>query len=319
MKNHKKSVLVIGGAGYAGGITTDLLKKIGHKPTVFDNLMYEKRYLKNCNFIYGDVRDLSKLLEVHQRFEEIIWLAAIVGDGACAQNPELTKTVNVDSIKNFLKKTKRRIIYLSTCSVYGAQDKILNENSTTHPLSLYAYTKLEAEKSVLKNNGLVFRLGTLFGLGDHYSRIRLDLVVNILALRAFRDGHITVYGGDQWRPLLAVTDVGNYLVEAINSSEKGIFNLKLENVKIVDIAKRMQRLFPKLTVDYTDIQFEDQRNYRVSSRKAELNFKFKPKITIEHEIKKLTKLFKEGRIQNVNDNSYYNTNYVRSLIINHEL
>src|SRR3990167_9385190 len=157
-----KKILVIGGAGYVGGITTDLLAAAGHRVTVFDNLMYEKRYLKDCNFIYGDVRDTAKLLKIHKKFDEIIWLAAIVGDGACAQNPDLTKSVNVDSIKNFLRKAKRRLIYLSTCSVYGAQNNILNENSPTKPLSLYAYTKLEAEKLVLKNNGLVFRLGTLF-------------------------------------------------------------------------------------------------------------------------------------------------------------
>src|SRR3990167_4979048 len=266
MANAKKSVLVVGGAGYVGGITTDLLAAAGHRVTVFDNLMYEKRYLKDCNFIYGDVRDTAKLLKIHKKFDEIIWLAAIVGDGACAQNPDLTKSVNVDSIKNFLRKTKRRLIYLSTCSVYGAQNKILDEDSHTNPLSLYAYTKLEAEKSVMKYHGLIFRLGTLFGLGDNYSRIRLDLVVNFLTLRAFQDGHITVFGGEQWRPLLAVTDAASYLVEAVTTNLSGIYNLKLENVRISDLAARLKRIFPKLTVTFNDIQFEDLRNYRVSNK-----------------------------------------------------
>lgn len=319
MTKQKKNILVIGGAGYVGGITTDLLTAAGHQVTVFDNLMYEKRYLKNCNFIYGDIRDTDKLLNIHNNFDEIIWLAAIVGDGACAQNPDLTKSVNVDSINNFLQKTKRRLIYLSTCSVYGAQNNILDENSSTKPLSLYAYTKLEAEKLVLKNNGLVFRLGTLFGLGDNYSRIRLDLVVNFLALRAFRDGHITVYGGEQWRPLLAVNDAARYLVEAVNVNHAGIYNLKYENIKISDLAKRFKKLFPDLSVEYTDIQFEDLRNYRVESRKAEKDFKFKPSVTPETEIKKLTKLFREGRIQNVNEDIYYNTNYIKALLYNHAI
>ena len=319
MTKQKKNILVIGGAGYVGGITTDLLTAAGHQVTVFDNLMYEKRYLKNCNFIYGDIRDTDKLLNIHKNFDEIIWLAAIVGDGACAQNPDLTKSVNVDSVRNFLRKAKRRLIYLSTCSVYGAQNDMLNENSSTKPLSLYAYTKLEAEKLVLKNRGLVFRLGTLFGMGDNYSRIRLDLVVNFLALRAFRDGHITVYGGEQWRPLLAVSDAARYLVEAVNVSHAGIYNLKYENTKISDLAKRFKKLFPGLSVEYTDIQFEDLRNYRVESRKAEKDFKFKPSVTPETEIKKLTKLFREGRIQNVNEDIYYNTNYIKALMYNHAI
>ena len=316
---NQKKILVIGGAGYVGGITTDLLMKKGHDVTVFDNLMYEKRYLKDCNFIFGDVRDLAKILQIQKRFDEIIWLAAIVGDGACAQNPELTKAVNLNSIKEFLKRTKRRVIYLSTCSVYGAQNQVLDESSKTKPLSLYAYTKLGAEKWVLKNNGLVFRLGTLFGLGDNYSRIRLDLVVNFLTLRAFRDGQITVFGGTQWRPLLAVTDAANYLTEAVDSDRSGIYNLKLENVKIRDLAKRMKRLFPKLSVSFTDIQFEDRRNYRVSNRKSLRDFSFRPAITMEEEIVKLIKLFKEGRIHNVNEDIYYNTNHIKSLLYNHEI
>ena len=69
MANAKKSILVVGGAGYVGGITTDLLTAAGHQVTVFDNLMYEKRYLKNCNFIYGDIRDTDKLLNIHKSFD----------------------------------------------------------------------------------------------------------------------------------------------------------------------------------------------------------------------------------------------------------
>lgn len=315
----QKNVLVIGGAGYVGGITVDLLKQNYDSVTVFDNLLYEKNYLKDCSFIFGDVRDLNKLLKIHKKFEIIIWLAAIVGDGACSQNPELTKSVNVDSIKNFLEKTKRRIIYLSTCSVYGAQNSILDEQSKTKPLSLYASTKLEAEKCVLKYGGLVFRLGTLFGLGDHYSRIRLDLVVNFLTLKAFRDSYITVFSGKQWRPLLAVGDAGHYLMEAVHNEYIGIYNLKHENIKISDMARRLKPFFPHLVIDYTDIQFEDLRNYRVSSKKVERDFLFKPKTTIEEEIKKLIELFKDGRIKNVNENCYYNTHFVKSLLNNHEI
>lgn len=319
MKKSKKNVLVVGGAGYVGGITTDLLSAAGHRVTVFDNLLYEKRYLKNCNFIYGDIRDTDKLLKLYKHFDEIIWLAAIVGDGACAQNPDLTKSVNVDSLKYFLQSAKRRLIYLSTCSVYGAQDKILDEKSQTKPLSLYAYTKLEAEKLVMEYNGLIFRLGTLFGLGDNYSRIRLDLVVNFLVLRAFRDNHISVFGGEQWRPLLAVTDAANYLTEAVTTNFTGIYNLKFENVKISDLASRLKVIFPKLTVQFNDIQFEDFRNYRVSSKKAERDFRFKPTITIEQEAERLKKLLTEGRILNVNEDNYYNTNFVKALMYNHAI
>ena len=83
---------------------------------------------------------------------------------------------------------------MSTCSVYGAQDGILNEDSDTSPLSSYATTKLNAEKYILDNGGTVFRLGTVFGVGDSYSRIRMDLVVNVLTMKAVKYGKINING-----------------------------------------------------------------------------------------------------------------------------
>ena len=116
-----KKVLVVGGAGYIGGITTDILLERGYYVAVYDKLLYESRYLKDVDFIYGDIRDTEKLGKIQNKYDEIIWLAALVGDGACSQDPELTKEINVTSIKNFINRTKRRLIFTSTCSVYGAQ------------------------------------------------------------------------------------------------------------------------------------------------------------------------------------------------------
>ena len=61
---------------------------------------------------------------------------------------------------------------MSTCSVYGAQDGLLNETSPTNPLSTYASTKLKSEQHVLEKNGTIFRLGTVYGLGDEHSRLQ---------------------------------------------------------------------------------------------------------------------------------------------------
>ena len=310
------NVLVVGGAGYIGGITTDLLIQKGNTVTVYDTLLYEARFLKECDFIYGDIRDTDKLVKLHKKYDNIIWLAAIVGDGACTQNPNLTREINVESLKRFLERTRRRIIFTSTCSVYGAQDNMLNEHSPTRPLSLYASTKLEAEGYVSENGGLVFRLGTLFGLGDNYSRIRLDLVVNILTLRAIMERKITVYGGEQWRPVLAVRDVASYLSEAVTRDYVGIYNLKYQNIIILDLAKRIQSIFPDIKIEQTDISFEDLRNYRVDSTKSENDFIFHPNISVEVEVTRMKVLFGERRIKNVEDDIYYNTRFVQYLVRN---
>ena len=49
----KNKVLVCGGAGYIGGLTCDYLIRDGFDVTVYDNLLYEERFLKEINFVYG--------------------------------------------------------------------------------------------------------------------------------------------------------------------------------------------------------------------------------------------------------------------------
>ena len=152
-------------------------------------------------------------------------MAALVGDPACSVDPILTEDINYISIKNFCERISddKHLIFMSTCSVYGAQDGILNEESPTNPLSSYAITKLNSEKHILEIGGTVFRLGTVFGLGDTYSRLRMDLVVNVLTMKAIKYGEITINGGEQWRPIIAVKDIAEYITEAAQFKYKGVY------------------------------------------------------------------------------------------------
>ena len=131
-------VLVVGGAGYVGGGTTEALLARQIPFTVFDNLTYENHYLKPVDFINGDVRDHDKLKALLPKYSHVIWLAALVGDGACAINPSLTKVINQDSTEWLSQNYDGRILYTSTCSVYGASNEPVTEESPTAPLSRQA-------------------------------------------------------------------------------------------------------------------------------------------------------------------------------------
>jgi nucleoside-diphosphate-sugar epimerase len=305
-------VLVIGGAGYIGGELCDQLVAQGYDVTVFDNLIYESRFLKDIPFLFGDIRDTQALTKIHEAYDSIVWLAALVGDGACAQDPELTFEINYHAVNRFLEATKRRIVFPSTCSVYGAQEGVLTEASEPKPLSAYAQTKLLAERAVLEHGGLAFRLGTLFGLGDRFSRLRLDLVVNLLTYKALHDRKITLFGGDQWRPIIAVRDVASYLAEAINHRENDVYNLGLMNVQIRDLAPIFVRAFPDLRVELVASKFEDLRNYRVSTDKALSTFAFRPQTSVESEVLGMLAVLRDKRIKNPLDPIYYNTRAVEA-------
>lgn len=307
-------ILIVGGAGYVGGALTDRLKATDHKVRVYDSLIYEESYRKAVDFAYGDIRDWARL-DPHLKWADVvIWLAALVGDGACAMDPRLTGEINRDSVGELSRRFGGRIIFTSTCSVYGAQEGLLHEESPLNPLSIYAQTKLEAEKFLLDRDAVVFRLGTLFGVGDSYSRIRLDLVVNVLTVKACLYNRISVFGGDQYRPLLHVRDVAEAVVPNLESRVSGLYNLHTVNVRIADLADMFERHFPGLEVQRTEVKFQDSRNYRVSSEKARNAFGFAPKWELEPGMLELKAIVQAERIKNVAIPRHSNHRFLKEIL-----
>ena len=304
------NVLVVGGAGYVGGGIVDKLKE-NHNVTVFDSLIYEESYRKDVNFVYGDIRDKDKLLSVLNKNDAVIWLAALVGDGACSINPELTFEINSESVKFLAENFKKRIVFLSTCSVYGAQDGILDETSSINPLSEYASSKVQAEEYLQNSDAIIFRLGTLFGISDEFSRIRLDLVVNILVTKALTEGKLTVFGGEQWRPLLHVNDVANAINHTLEGGVMGTFNLHYKNFKIIDIANEIIQQVPSAIIETTPMKFQDARNYQVSSEKLFNTTGFKAEVDLLTGIKEVFELISNKRVKDVNHIRYSNQNYLK--------
>lgn len=309
-----KNILVVGGCGYIGGFLTDYLSESNYNVTVYDNLLFESRFMKPCQFIYGDIRDVEKLHQIINNYDIVIWLAGLVGDGACSVNPELTKELNVDTVKWLVDNFNGKIVFPSTCSVYGVNNDLITESAEPNPLSLYAATKLEAERYVLQNkpDALVFRLGTLFGLGDLHSRVRLDLVANILSMKAASGKPLTVFGGQQWRPLLHVRDVSTAILHGIKNQISGLYNLSYENFVISDLAREIKSAIPECSVTYTEMKFEDLRNYKVSNQKF-LDTGWKPRFNIRDGISQISNLIYEKRVKNINDLVYSNAAYMRKL------
>ena len=303
-------ILVVGGAGYVGGGIVDKLSQ-EHTVTVYDSLIYETSYRKKVNFILGDIRDTKKLNDLLKDFDVVVWLAALVGDGACAINPELTYEINSESVKNLVENFDKRIVFLSTCSVYGAQDGILTETSATNPLSEYASSKLKAEEYLKDSNALIFRLGTLFGISDEFSRVRLDLVVNILTAKALIDKKISVFGGEQWRPLLHVNDVSNAISHCLNTQVSGIYNLHHKNYRIIDIAREIENKVRDVEVEVTPMSFEDARNYQVSSKKLLDDTGFEASIELINGVNEIYELIFDNRIKDITDPRYSNQNFLQ--------
>ena len=307
-------VLVVGGAGYVGGAVTELLSAEKIPFVVYDSLVYEPHYLKKVEFVRGDVRDTGKLKRLLDHSTHVIWLAAMVGDGACEVNPELTVEINQKAVEWMSHNFNGRIIFTSTCSVYGLHDAEVDEESPVNPLSLYAKTKLQAENYLRGENALIFRLGTAFGVSDTYSRPRMDLVVNYMTSNAITKGQLSVFGGTQWRPLVHVKDIAQTVVHNLERPVRGTYNVASANLQIKDLASIVSRL-TNCRINYTEQQSQDQRDYHVSTRKALRDGIYNPHTlrTVEDGIREIADLVTVGRIKHTENDVYFNVRHVENL------
>lgn len=312
-----KKTLIIGGAGYIGGFLTDTLTDNGYDVTVYDNLLYEERFLKNVDFIRGDLRDTPKLAKIVNDFDVVVILAAMVGDGACAAEPFIAKHINeiaTNAVADMYTRPGGKIIFTSTCSVYGKNDDLIDENAAPNPLSVYAETKLAAEQHILATHptALAFRLGTLYGVGDEHSRPRFDLVANVLALKAARGEKLTVYGGQQWRPLLHVRDVTTAICYGIVHDLSGLYNLSAGNFSIRHLADDICKLSGNSNVEVvaTEMPFEDQRNYKVTNDKI-LATGWQPDWSFAYGMNQIFQLVREQRIRDFTDPVYSCEHYLK--------
>src|SRR3989344_2792127 len=312
--NNKIKVLVVGGAGYIGGAGTDILIAKKKQFSVFEKLVYEQQYLKPVDFIYGDIRDYNKLKSVLLNYTHIIWLAAIVGDPGCQIDEWMTRAVNVEPVKWLIKNYKGRILFASTCSVYGKSNSMLTESSLTNPLSLYARSKLEVESFLIKYpNVLMYRIGTAYGVSDYHSRVRMDLAVNLLSFKAIDEGKLSYFGGTQWRPFIHVKDIAMAFVNGLNNNAKGIYNLTTENYQIGNLAKRIGKL-TNCKVEATEQPFQDERNYHVNADKAKRAGLLKGlKYKVDHGIKEMASLASSNRAFS-KDSVHHNEKHLAGLM-----
>lgn len=318
-----ENVVVIGGAGYVGSFLLKKLLDMGYKVRVLDLMLYGEKPIEdvmkhpNLSIVRGDYRHIDQLVNIMRGANTVIHLGGIVGDPACSLDESLTIDVNLTSTRMIAEVAKghgvKRMIFASSCSVYGASDELLDESSSLNPVSLYAKSKIASERVLEQladeNFSPVFmRFGTIYGLSG---RTRFDLVVNLLSAKALIDGEITVFGPDQWRPFVHVDDVSNAIMKVMSARTEDIhvqaFNVgsNAQNYTIGEIGNMIHKKAPdaKLIVKETD---GDRRNYRVSFDKIQNVLGFTPQWTLEAGIDQVMTRIKSGEVTNYTDALYSN-------------
>lgn len=320
-------VVITGGAGYVGSTLAPLLLSAGHKVRVLDRLAYGGESLlgvwanPNFEFVHGDVRDAEKRREIVADCDAVVHLAAIVGDPACAREPELARAINLEAsmalIEDSRKAGVQRFVFASTCSNYGKMadpTKFVDEESELRPVSLYAETKVAVEKCLLESAGAEnwcptpLRFATVFGVSP---RMRFDLTVNEFTMEMITKKHLIVFGEQFWRPYVHVFDAARGIALILSSRAEAVagrvFNVGStdQNLQKQQIVELIRPLVPDAKIEFVH-KNEDPRDYRVSFDRILGELGYKPTRSVAEGIVEVAKLVRAGAISNLADSRYRN-------------
>jgi len=326
-----KNVLVIGGAGYLGSVLVRKLLWSGYNVKVLDILMYGDlsirdlySYERRFKVIKGDFRSVDTIMKSMEDIDTVVHLGAIVGDPACQIDQKLTFDINLMATKMIAEVAKgfgvRRLIFASTCSVYGASDELLTEKSSLNPQSLYAKTKIGSERILLSLcssdfSPVILRFATLYGMSY---RPRFDLVINLLTAKALREKKIAIFGGDQWRPFLHVEDAAEAIFKCIRiplHNKEVIFNAgsNEQNYRICQVGRMIKEVISEVEIINRE-ENQDKRNYRVGFDKIRNTLDFVPKKTVEDGIMEITEALRYGWVGDYKSANYNNYEFINDEI-----
>lgn len=149
-----KKVLVAGGAGYIGSITSKVLADAGYEPVVFDNFESGNRTaVQNFEVITGDLRNFDEILKAIKDVQPdaVMHFAAYLAVGDSVLNPITYFQNNVHGSLNLfqamIQEDINTVVFSSTCAVYGQPESLpVSEDEPVSPESPYGESKLMVEK-----------------------------------------------------------------------------------------------------------------------------------------------------------------------------
>lgn len=262
---------------------------------LLDNLLTQ-RYCSLFNlpqnvpflFIQADVCK-DDLDVIFKGADVVIHFAAITDAANSFDNAEQVEQVNFEGTERVARAclaTGSRLIFFSTTSVYGTQEKLVDEycsEDELKPQSPYAFSKLKAER-LLQRLGetddlkfVICRFGTIFGVSIG---MRFHTAINKFCWQASIGQPITVWRTalHQKRPYLDLKDAIRALKFLIKADrfDNQVYNVLTVNATVADIVDTIQKYVPDTKVEFVDSRIMNQLSYEVSCEKfMALGFEFK--------------------------------------------
>jgi UDP-glucose 4-epimerase len=267
-------LLVTGGAGYIGSVTSRLLLDAGHEVVVLDNLStgFREAVAPEATFVEADISDAGQVLTADAGFDAVLHFAGLIAAGESMAKPELYWDHNVLRSLALLTAVRAagvpRIVFSSTAAVYGNPTELpIAESAVKAPTSTYGATKLTFDMALTSEtfaHGLAavslryFNVagayirpdGTAVGEGHDPETHLIPIALQVAAgkrdkLQLFGDDYPTV-DGTCVRDYIHVEDLARAHLLALDAAaphEHKIYNLGngngFSNRQVVEVAREV--------------------------------------------------------------------------------
>ena len=280
------NLLITGCCGHIGSYLTDNVYKIKKikKTFIVDNLesnrfysMFNSKKKNNLKFIIKDLTN-KKSLDGIKNIDFVIHLASMTNAEKSFGKKNKMYENNISCLRTvikFCKRTKAKLIHISSTSVYGKQTEVVDESCEQKflkPQSPYADIKLIEEKMLKKEKKFLnynsFRFGTISGVSKG---IRFHTAVNKFCFNAAINADINVYKTalNQYRPYLSLKDafkVFKFCIEK-NFFHNDIFNVLSGNFTVNQILTKIKKYKKNINIKLVKSPIMNQLSYHVSQKK----------------------------------------------------
>lgn len=241
-RRHKPKALVTGGCGFIGGHLVDRLLVDGYEVTVIDDLSSSDadfHYNERATYVHADVSSESLPEQPFEDVDVVFHMAAESRIQSAILNPYRAYTVNVTGTLNVVnicaKKKVKRLVYSSTSSVYGLNEKMPTDEKQPYDcLNPYSHSKMLGEQILTHTNkihGLDCITLRYFNVYGERAPIKGTYapVIGIFLNEAKNDRPLKIVGdGSKRRDFVHVNDIVEANILSARSTKK--FNADVLNI-----------------------------------------------------------------------------------------
>jgi len=228
-------ILVTGGAGFIGSnVARAFAAKDAASVMMVDD--FSSADYRNLIDFHGDVitadvaGDVSRLRDLGP-FDIISHQASITDTTVLDQRKMMHN--NVEGFRQILElavEWKSRVVWASSCSIYGQGPVPMKESQPPDPLNIYAFSKLTMERLAaqfqprLAQPIIGLRYSNVYGPGEAHKGKFASMIYQLARqMRAGKRPRVFT-AGEQKRDFVYIADVVQINLKALSAKTSGVFN-----------------------------------------------------------------------------------------------